>query len=73
MIRSLAVIDARLCVSRVCLIALDFPQTKRQRAVTTAAVGIHVLMTGSLFGDDIPRRLLLRVSLPKSTSAPLRF
>jgi len=35
-------------------------------------VGIHVLLPHSLFGDDIPRRLLLRVSLAKPTSAPLR-
>jgi hypothetical protein len=36
-------------------------------------VGIHVLLTRSLFGGGIPRRLLLRVSLAKSTSVPLRF
>jgi hypothetical protein len=34
---------------------------------------IHVLLTRSLFGDGIPHRLLLRVSLAKPTSAPLRF
>jgi hypothetical protein len=33
--------------------------------------GLHVLLTRSLFGDDIPRRLLLRVSLAKLTSALL--
>jgi hypothetical protein len=36
-------------------------------------VGIHVLLTRSLFGGGIPRKLLLRVSLAKSTSAPVRF
>jgi hypothetical protein len=41
--------------------------------VTKEAVGIHVLLTRSFFGDDIPRRSLLRVSLAKPTSAPLRF
>jgi hypothetical protein len=35
-------------------------------------VGIHVLLTRSLFGDNIPRTLLLRVSLAKPTSVPLR-
>jgi hypothetical protein len=34
---------------------------------------IHVLLTHSLFGGGIPRRLLLRVSPVKSTSAPLRY
>ena len=34
---------------------------------------IHILPILSLFGGDIPRRLLLRVSLAKQTSAPLRF
>jgi hypothetical protein len=36
-------------------------------------VGIHVLLTRSLFGDGILRRLLLRVSLGKPISAPSRF
>jgi hypothetical protein len=36
-------------------------------------IGIHVLLTRSLFGGGIPRRLLLRVSLAKLTSAPLPF
>ena len=43
------------------------------RAVTKEVVGIHVLLTRSLSGGGIPRRLLLRVSLAKPTSAPLRF
>ena len=34
-------------------------------------VGIHVLLTRSFFGGDILRRLIRRVSLAKSTSAPL--
>jgi hypothetical protein len=38
-----------------------------------AVVGIHALLTRSLFGGGIPRRLLGRVSLGKPTSAPLRF
>jgi hypothetical protein len=41
--------------------------------VTKELGGIHALPTRSLAGDGIPRRLLLRVSLAKSTSAPLRF
>src|SRR6516164_7860238 len=43
------------------------------QAVTKEVAGIHVLLTRSLFGDGIPRRLLRRVSLAKPTSAPLRF
>ena len=35
-------------------------------------VGIHVLLTRSLFGGGIPHRLLQRVSLAKPTSASLR-
>jgi hypothetical protein len=42
-------------------------------SLTKEVVGIHVLLTRSLFASDIPHRLLLRVSLAKSTSAPLRF
>jgi hypothetical protein len=34
---------------------------------------IHILLTHSLFGDGILRRLLQHVSLAKSTSVPLRF
>ena len=44
-----------------------------RKAVTKGVVGIHVLLTRSLFACGILRRLLLRVSLAKSTSAPLRF
>ena len=36
-------------------------------------IGIRVLPTRPLFGGGIPRKLLLRVSLAKPTSAPLRF
>jgi hypothetical protein len=39
--------------------------------ITKEVVGIHVLLTRSLFDGGIPRRLLLRVSLAKPTSAPL--
>ena len=41
--------------------------------VNKELVGIHVLLTRSLFACDILRRLLPRVSLAKPTSAPLRF
>jgi hypothetical protein len=41
--------------------------------VSEGAVGIHVLLTNSLFGVGIPRRLLRRVSPGKSTSGPLRY
>ena len=47
--------------------------SKVLQSVSKEAVGVHVLLTRSLFGDDIPHRLLLRVSPAKSTSAPLRF
>jgi hypothetical protein len=63
-----------LCISSVCLKTLDFPQPNRRdsalRAVTKEVVGIRVLLMRSLFVCDIPRRLLGRVSLAKSTSAP---
>jgi hypothetical protein len=49
------------------------PRDSALRAVTKVAVGIHVLLTRSFFGDGTPRRLLQRVSLAKLTSAPLRF
>ena len=41
--------------------------------VTKEIVGIHVLLSHSLFACGILRRFLLRVSHAKSTSAPLRF
>jgi len=37
------------------------------------AVGFYALLTGSFFGDDIPRTLLLRVSPAKWISDPLQF
>jgi hypothetical protein len=40
---------------------------------TKEVVGIHVLLTRSLCGDGILRRLLPPVSLAKPTSARLRF
>jgi hypothetical protein len=49
------------------------PRDSELQEITKEVVGVHVLLTGSLFGDDILRRLLLRVSLGKSTSVPLRF
>ena len=42
-------------------------------AVSKEVVGIHVLLTRSLFDDGILRRLLLRVSLAKPIFAALRF
>jgi len=47
-------------------------QTELQET-TKEVVGIRTLLTHSLFGDGILRKLLLRVSLAKPTSAPLRF
>jgi hypothetical protein len=44
-----------------------------EQAVTKQTAEIHVLLTRSLFGGDILRRLLLRVSVAKRTSAPLQF
>ena len=49
------------------------PMGKTLQEISKEAVGIHALLTRSPFGDDIPRRLLLRVSPGKSTFAPLRF
>ncbi len=50
------------------------PRDSALRAVIIKeAVGIHVLLRRSLFGDGILRRLLPRVSLAKPTSAPLPF
>jgi hypothetical protein len=46
---------------------------KGMQQVSKEAVGFRSLLTRSLFGDGIPRRLPLHVSLAKSTSAPLRF
>ena len=53
--------------------ALSFERKAgKLQEITKVAVGIHVLLTRSFFGDGIPRRLLLRVSPVKPTSAPLR-
>jgi len=41
--------------------------------VNKEVVGIHVLLTRSLFGGGILRRMLPRVSPAKSTSVALRF
>jgi hypothetical protein len=50
-------------------------RTKRRelQEITKEVVGIHVLLTRLFFGGGILRMLLLRVSLAKPTSAPLRF
>jgi len=42
-------------------------------SIIKEATGIPVLRTRALFGDGIPRRLLLRVSPAKPTSAALQF
>jgi hypothetical protein len=49
------------------------PEKSEPQEISKEVAGIHVLLTRSLFGDGIPRRSLLRVSLAKPTSAPLRF
>ena len=49
------------------------PRDSALRAVTKEGVGIHVLVTRSLFGGSTPRRLLLRLLPVQSTSAPVRF
>jgi hypothetical protein len=41
--------------------------------ITKEVVGFHGLLMHPLFGGDILRRFLQRVSLAKPTSAPLRF
>ena len=46
---------------------------QKQQEITKEVAGIHVLLSRSLFGDGIPRKLLLRVSLAKPTSALLLF
>ena len=43
------------------------------KSATKEVVGIRTLLTHSLFASGIPRRLLLRVSPAKPTSALLRF
>jgi hypothetical protein len=56
--------------------ALSFQLSTKGREpeeITKVVVAIHVRLTRSLFGDDILRGLLPRVSLAKPTSAPLRF
>jgi hypothetical protein len=49
------------------------PKDRALQSLVKEVVGIRVLLIRSLFGGGIPRRLLLRVSLAKPTSAPLRF
>ena len=48
------------------------PPIRELQEVIKEGVGFHVLQSCSLFGDGIPRRLFLRVSLAKLTSAVLR-
>ena len=47
-------------------------EVRALRAVTKEVIGIHILLMRLLFGGDILRRFLQRVSLAKSTSAPLQ-
>jgi hypothetical protein len=55
-------------------LALSFERKPgRCKKVTKAVVGIHDLLTHSLFGDGNPRSLLPCVSRAKPTSVPLRF
>jgi hypothetical protein len=49
-----------------------FNERQALRKISKEIVG-HVLLTRSLSGDGIPRRLLQRVSPAKATSAPARF
>ena len=48
------------------------PRDCALQAVNKEVVGIHDLLTRSLFGDGTPRTLLLRVSLAKPIFAPFR-
>src|SRR6516225_7786350 len=43
-------------------------EAEESQEITKEAVGIHVLLTRSLFGDGTLRKLLRRVSLAKPTS-----
>ena len=52
---------------------LSLKETRALRAITKEVVGIRAVLTHPLFGGGIPRKLLLRVSLARPTSAPLRF
>jgi hypothetical protein len=53
--------------------SVELNEAREPQEVTKQVVGIHVLLTRSLFGEGIPRKLLQRVSLAKPTSAALRF
>ena len=64
---------AALAEFRGMLSCLVTQSETKLEAASKEVVGIHDLLTRSLFGGGILRRLLLRVSLAKPTSAPLRF
>ena len=49
-----------------------YSKERKPQEITKEVVGIHVLLTRSLSGDGIPRRLLRRASPVKPTSVPLR-
>jgi hypothetical protein len=51
----------------------DVPFGSLNASFTKEVVGIHVLVTHPLFGGDILRGFLQRVSPAKLTSAPVRF
>jgi len=48
-------------------------ERRELQEITKEVIGIHVLLTRSLFASDILHRLPLCISAAKSTSAPLRF
>jgi hypothetical protein len=48
-------------------------KARERKEITKEVVGIHVLLTRSVFGGGILHRFLQRVSLVKSTSAAVRF
>jgi hypothetical protein len=62
----------RVALSKRRIVAVD-AQHQTVTFTNKEAAGIQVLPTRSLFGGDIPRRFLPRVSLAKPTSAPLQF
>jgi hypothetical protein len=60
-------------LSRVGFVGGVLNEDRELREVSKEVVGIHALLTRSLFGDSIPRKLLLPVSPVKLTSAPWPF
>jgi hypothetical protein len=60
-------------LSRVGFVGGVLNEAREPQEVSKEVVGIHVLLTRSLFDDGIPRKLLLPVSPAKLTSAPSPF